>query len=204
MPLLTLFFYTCALAVAAASPGPGMTAVVARALGGGFRPAMIFIIGIVFGDLFYMTLAIYGLASLAEEFHLAFLVVRYVGAAYLLYLAYKLWTSRVDPAEIAARMREESAARTVLGGFTLTLGNPKTIVFYMALLPSLMPVESITLVGYVELIGISIVTLCSVGVVYAAAAAGAREFFRSPKALRRLNRTAGVVMAGAAAAVVAR
>ncbi len=204
MPFLTLLLYTGALAVAAASPGPGMTAVVARALGGGFRPAMIFVIGIVFGDLFYLTLAIFGLASLAQEFNLAFLVVRYVGAAYLVYLAYKLWTSRADPAEVAAKVREESAARAVLGGFTLTLGNPKTIVFYMALLPTLMPVEDITLVGYFELIGISVVTLCAVGVVYAAAAAGARELFRSPKALKRLNRTAGVVMAGAAAAVVAR
>jgi threonine/homoserine/homoserine lactone efflux protein len=94
----------------------------------------------------------------------------------------------------------------VLGGFTLTLGNPKTIVFYMALLPSLMPIEQITLTGYFELIGISIVTLSAVGVVYAAAAAGAREFFRSPRAMQRLNRTASAsaMMAGAAAAVVAR
>ncbi|WP_370675350.1 LysE family translocator [Pleomorphomonas sp. PLEO] len=204
MPVLTLVFYTCALAVAAASPGPGMTAVVARALGGGFRAGMIFIAGIVFGDLFYLTLAIFGLASLAQEFHLAFLLIHYVGAAYLLYLAYKLWTSHPDPAEVAARVRSESPWRTVLGGFTLTLGNPKTIVFYMALLPSLMPIETITLTGYFELICVSIVTLSAVGVVYAAAAAGAREFFRSPKAMQRLNRTASAMMAGAAAAVVAR
>lgn len=204
MPVLTLVFYTGALALAAASPGPGMTAVVARALGGGFRAGMTFIVGIIFGDLFYLTLAIFGLASLAQEFNIAFLVIRYVGAAYLLYLAYKLWTSRADPATVTARVRSESAWRTALGGFMLTLGNPKTIVFYMALLPSLMPIETITLTGYVELIGISIVTLTAVGVVYAAAAAGAREFFRSPKAMQRLNRTAGTMMAGAAAAVVAR
>ena len=67
-----------------------------------------------------------------------------------------------------------------------------------------MPIEKITFVGYLELIGISVVTLTVVGVAYAAAAAGAREFFRSPKAMQRLNRAAGTMMAGAAAAVVAR
>ena len=61
-----------------------------------------------------------------------------------------------------------------------------------------------TALGFFELLLIVVGALLAIGLGYAALAAAAREFFRSPKALRRLNRTAGVMMAGAAAFVGAR
>ena len=205
MPSLEMLIaFTGASLVLAFIPGPDNIFVMTQAAMRGWKVGVSVTLGLCTGLMVHTALVAFGVAVIFQKSALAFGLLKFAGAAYLLYLAYKLWTSRADPAEVAAKARSESAWRTVLGGFTLTLGNPKTIVFYMALLPSLMPIESITLTGYVELIGISIVTLTAVGVVYAAAAAGAREFFRSPKALRRLNRTAGTMMAGAAAAVVAR
>ncbi|BBE72334.1 LysE family translocator [Oharaeibacter diazotrophicus] len=203
MDATTLFAFSLAFAIAAASPGPGMAAVVARGLGGGFRGAFPMVLGLVVGDLVYLSFVTFGLAALAQRFGTVFLVVKWAGAAYLLYLAVKLWTAKPNPDEVRAAAAQ-GFVRTLLAGLSLTLGNPKTMVFYIALLPTLVPLERMTAVGFAELVGIVMVLLTAIGSAYAAAAAGAREMFRSPRALRRLNRTAGTVMAGAAAAIVAR
>jgi len=87
----------------------------------------------------------------------------------------------------------------------LTLGNPKTIIFYLALLPTVVPLDQpITVLGFTELVTIVVVVLLIIAGGYAGLAAAAREFFTSSRALRNLNRTAGAIMAGAAAFVIAR
>jgi threonine/homoserine/homoserine lactone efflux protein len=88
---LSVFCLVYAFAVA--SPGPGVAAVVARALGRGLSGAPAFIAGFLAGDLIWFTLAATGLAMLAQTAHTVFVVVRYAGAAYLLYLAWRLWTT---------------------------------------------------------------------------------------------------------------
>src|SRR5258708_5794250 len=87
MELSALAVFVAALFIAAASPGPGMAAVVARMLGRGARRAIAFTAGVALGDLVWLTLAILGLAVLAQTFHLVFLTIKYAGVAYLLYLA---------------------------------------------------------------------------------------------------------------------
>lgn len=203
MDAMSLFAFAIAFSIAAASPGPGMAAVVARGLGGGFRGAFPMVLGLVVGDLVYLSFATFGLAAIAQRFGTVFLLIKYLGAAYLLYLAVKLWLAKPDPEQVRAEAAQRPL-RTVLAGLSLTLGNPKTMVFYLALLPTLIPLEHLGMLGFVELCGLVVVLLTLIGSAYGAAAAGAREIFRSPVALRRLNRTAGTIMAGAAAAVVAR
>ncbi|NGP18116.1 LysE family translocator [Devosia chinhatensis] len=94
MDLFTLVAFTVAYSIAVIVPGPGVAAVVARALGGGFRGAVPMILGILAGDLVYFMFAIFGLAAVAAVFGPVFIVVRFAGAAYLLYVAYKFWTAR--------------------------------------------------------------------------------------------------------------
>jgi threonine/homoserine/homoserine lactone efflux protein len=203
MDFVTLAAFAVAFTIAAASPGPGMGAIVARGLGGGFHAAFPMVLGLVAGDLVYLSFAVFGLAAIAMKFGTLFTVIKYLGAAYLLYLAYKLWTSRPGPDEIRAKAQEKPV-RTFLAGLSLTLGNPKTMVFYLALLPTIVPLERLTLVGFAEMALTVTVLLTLIGSAYGAAAAGARDLFRSPRALLRLNRAAGTAMAGAAAAVIAR
>ena len=85
--------YVIALAIACAIPGPGVTASVGTALGSGFRPALVFVTGIVFGDLTYLTFAVLGLTAIATVFSGFFTVVKFAGAAYLLYLAWRIATA---------------------------------------------------------------------------------------------------------------
>src|SRR5690349_22267078 len=118
-----LILFSSALFIAAASPGPGIAAIVARVLGRGPKEAVPFSIGIALGDVVWLTFAILGLAALAQAFHEVFLVVKYAGAAYLLYLAYKLWTAPATAREVVAEEQAEHPARLLLGGLALTLGN---------------------------------------------------------------------------------
>lgn len=203
MDMMTLAAFAVAFSIAAASPGPGMAAVVARGLGGGFRSAFPMVLGLVLGDLVFLSCATFGLAALAQQFSTVFVAVKWAGAAYLLYLAVKLWMARPGADDLRAAAAQ-GFVRTMLAGFSLTLGNPKTIVFYLALLPTLIPLERMTVLGFVELVATVTVLLTLIGSAYGAAAASARDLFRSPTAQRRMNRTAGTIMAGAAAAIVAR
>src|SRR5262249_51151259 len=84
--------------VAVATPGPGVAAVIARSLGRGLHGAPAFIAGFMVGDLIWFTCAATGLAMLAQSAYTVFLVVKYAGVAYLLYLAYRLWNATERPA----------------------------------------------------------------------------------------------------------
>ncbi len=205
MDIISLITFAVALAIAAAIPGPGMTALVARALAVGFVDSIPMVLGLIFGDLVFLSLTALGLAAVATTFAVAFTVVKICGAAYLLYLAWKLWTSEPAIATVAAGRADNRAwTRSFFAGLSLTLSNPKTIVFYLALLPTLIDLGKLTALGFIEMVGIVLVVLAIVGFAYTGAAARARDFFRDRTARKRLDRTAGVMMAGAAIAVAMR
>jgi threonine/homoserine/homoserine lactone efflux protein len=204
MDLAALVIFASTLFVAAASPGPGITALVARVIGRGPEGASAFAAGLILGDLIWLAVAILGLAVVAQTFHEIFLIIKYVGAAYLLYLAYRMWTAPAAPHDIAANGSRESDLRLFLGGLALTLGNPKVVAFYLALLPNLIDLTRAGLTGYVELASVSIAVLTVVFGAYVIAAARARTLFRSVRAMRLLNRVGGTMIAGAAVAVATK
>lgn len=203
MDTVTLLAFTTAYAIAVLVPGPGVAAVVARALGGGFRGAFPMVLGILVGDLLFLAVAVLGLATVATYFAAVFTVVRFAGAAYLLYIAWTFWTAKPGSEQLAPK-NEEPWLRTLLAGLSLTLGNPKTIVFYLALLPTVVPLDRITPLAFAEMTVIVIVVLLLIGCGYALLAARARNVFTSEPALRRLNKTAGALMAAAAGVVAFR
>ena len=94
--------------------------------------------------------------------------------------------------------------RLSLAGLSVNLGNPKNIVFFLALLPTVVDIGTLTVLGFIELALIITVIAFSVLIAYALAAARARRLFASPGAVRLLNRGSGAVMAGAAAAMATR
>jgi threonine/homoserine/homoserine lactone efflux protein len=190
--------------IATATPGPGIAAILARVLGRGHAGLGAFIAGYVVGDLIWFTLAATGMAMLAKTAHILFLGIKYAGAVYLLYLAYRLWTSPVDAMTVGDVRSQESRARLFLSSLTLTLGNPKAIIFYLALLPTVIDLPNMTVTAFLEVAGAICIILSSVLSAYSIAAFRARRLFQSRRALRWLNRSTGTVMAGAAVAVATR
>ncbi|MCV0395053.1 MAG: LysE family translocator [Rhizobiaceae bacterium] len=204
MTLAGFAAYTGALAIAAAIPGPGITAIVARALGSGFRSSLVMTLGLIAGDLIYLTAVVTGLALIAQSFGPVFLVIKWVGVAYLAWLAWTFWTVGITPEQIEARKGRTGALSSFMGGLLVTLGNPKTMVFYLAITPTIMDLASITSLDFAVLAVLTALVLLVVLVPYIALAARARLFLQTPRALKVLSRSAAACMAGAAAAIAAR
>lgn len=204
MDLAAIIVFAIALFIAAVSPGPGIAAIVARVLGRGARGAVAFSAGLAAGDVIWLSFAIVGLAALAQAFHGIFVAIKWAGIAYLLYLAWKLWTTPVAARAVEEDRRSEHWLKLFLAGLAVTMGNPKVMVFYLALLPTLIDLTRIDMLGYVELVGVTVAVLTLVLGAYIALALRARRLFTSPRAIRVLNRTTGGVMAGAAAAIATR
>jgi threonine/homoserine/homoserine lactone efflux protein len=203
MTLASLAIFAGALLVAAGSPGPSIAALIARVLTRGPRDVFPFLSAMWVGEAVWLSLAVLGLAAIAESFHYLFVAIKWIGVAYLLYLAWKMWTAPVDT-EGEALPEAGSAGKLFFTGLTVTLGNPKIMMFYVALLPTIIDLNAVTLTGWAELVVVMLAVLVMVDLVWVLFAAKARTFLRSPRAVRIANRTSAGLMAGAAAAVAAK
>jgi threonine/homoserine/homoserine lactone efflux protein len=196
----------CAVyALAVATPGPGVAAAVARGLSRGSTGASAFIGGFVVGDLFWFFAAALGLSALAQSAHSAFVVVKYAGAFYLLYLAYRLWSTPVHALDVGTTKPPAQKPLTLfLGSLSLTLGNPKVMIFFLALLPSVVRLEALDWRGQVEIAAAMVIIQPAILGGYVLVATRARRWFQNPHAVKMLNRGSGTVMAAAAVAVASR
>jgi threonine/homoserine/homoserine lactone efflux protein len=185
-------------AVVILMPGPGVIAIVARALGSGFKSAVPAAAGTVVGDWIYMTLSAFGLAMLARELGGLFLIVKLAGAAYLFYLAWRFWS---QPVEELREIKPDTAGRSFTAQLLVTLGNPKAMGFFVALLPTVIDVNHIGLAGYLQLSLATLVLIPTIMLSYAALASRVRWLLASRKARARMNKGAAVIMAGAGVGV---
>jgi len=192
-----------ALLVAAGSPGPSIAALVARVLSRGPRDVMPFLAAMWFGEAIWLSLAVWGLASIAESFHAAFLVLKWVGVLYLVYLARRMWTAPVA-FEVSDLPGRRSGTKMFAAGLAVTLGNPKIMLFYMALLPSIIDLKILMVSGWAELTATMLFVLVAIDLAWVALAARARSLLKSPAAVRVANRCSAGIMASAAALIAAR
>lgn len=204
MELSALLLFAGALLVNSGSPGPSIAALVARVLTSGWRNALPFAAAMWIGEAAWLIAAVIGLAALAETFHWVFVTIKWCGVAYLLTLAWHMWHAPVAAGEPEADLKAGSAMRMFLAGLTVTLGNPKIMVFYLALLPTLIDLGRVGALGLVELTAVMIAVLAATDIAWMIAASRARRLLRSPRAMRITNRVSAGAMAGAAAAIATR
>jgi len=150
MDITHLLVFAAAYLAVVLLPGPGVTALVARVLTRGTHGAPAYIAGFVTGSLLWFTVAAAGLAALASAFGALFTVIRYAGAIYLVYLAWKFWTAPARPFN-AADTSPEGRWPLFHAGAAINLGNPKAVVFFLALLPTILDLDTLTAVGFAEL-----------------------------------------------------
>lgn len=207
LSLDSLLAFALAMVLLAASPGPGFLMVVARALSGGLAAGLAAIAGLVLGDLVFLVLAILGLGALAAVMGEFFLAVKILGAAYLIWLGVKTWCSRANLPEMDRPETPTAKVphhRSVALGFFVTLGNPKAILFYGALLPTFIDVAALTAADVGVLAVVVTLVLFAVLGIYACLAARAGRLLKSPRALTWLNRATGGLLVGAGVAVATR
>ncbi len=204
MTIESAIAFAIAMFILAASPGPGVFATVAQALGGGFRSALDVIAGIVTGDLIFLLLAVFGLTALARALGDLFIIVKIAGGGYLIWLGIKLWLAKpVLPVQNPGE-KMQSGKQRWLGGLFITLGNPKVILFYAGFLPTFMDLGSLTVGDLLVVAGLVAVVLVLTLGAYAYSASRARVLFTKPRAVQNLNRGAGTIMIGAGAVIATR
>ena len=203
MSLSSLLIFAAALFVAAGSPGPSIAALVARVIAKGWRDVLPFLAAMWVGEAIWLSLAVFGLAFVAQTFHFAFVMLKWAGVAYLVFLAWKMWTAPVAVRE-GDLPRNDSPAKLFFAGMAVTLGNPKIMMFYLALLPTIIDLASVSLIGWVELTATMAVVLVAIDLAWVLAASQARKLLKSKRAMKIANRISAGTMAGAAAAIAAR
>ena len=201
MSLSGLAFFALVYFVFVITPGPGVAAMIARGLGTGMRGAVPYALGFMLGDMVWFTIAATGLAALATQFAVAFTIVKFAGCAYLIYLAWKIWRAPVHTSDITQATMATGAWPSFAGSLTLCLGNPKVIVFFISIMPLVIDVKQVTLASYFAMLVVMapFVPMLTFSVLYLAKRA--RLVFQSATALRRINRSSAVLMAGAATAI---
>lgn len=204
MTLESALLFALALLLWVFIPGPAILTIVGRSLAAGFKPTLSLIAGILLGDLFYILIALFGLAAMGRILGDFFVFVRIAGGCYLVYLGLRLWFSNANFVEAAHAAQKGDRFRSFLAGFSITLGNPKAIAFHLGFLPTFFDLATIDLVDAMLIIVIFMTILGLSLTGYAFAASKARWFFRGPRRLRLLNRSAGTILIGAGIAVATR
>lgn len=199
--IATLFV---AMLISAAVPGPGVFTCIARAIASGFQSTLYIIAGIVLGNAAFLIVVILGLAAAASALGNLFIVVKYLGALYLIWLGLRLWMAEVNPDDIDSQAASSSAASGFLTGLVVPFSNSAVIFFYVSLLPTFIDVSHLGWIdGFTAILVIS-VALFIVLAAYSYGAARARGLLRDRRARRRCNQGAGVLMLGTGVYIAVR
>ncbi|WP_404382059.1 LysE family translocator [Caenispirillum salinarum] len=198
MPLDLWLAFAAASAVMLLIPGPTILLVVAYALGQGRRAAFATIGGVLLGDFTAMTASLAGLGVILAASAEAFTVLKWIGAAYLVWLGVRMWRAPVPesgPEEVAPPVVRRRTM--LLHAWIVTALNPKGIVFFVAFLPQFLDPGAPVLPQF-ALMEATFLTLAVLNAAaYALLASSARRVVRAPRVRRGVNRTGGGLLIGA-------
>lgn len=187
--------YVIATLIVLAVPGPTILLVVSYALSQGRRAALSTVVGVGLGDTIAVTVSLAGLGAVMATSATAFTALKWIGAAYLIYLGVKMW--RTQPKLSLTDQPEISGRKMTLHTTIVTALNPKGIAFFIAFLPHFLnPAAPAT--GQLVLLGITFVVLGIVNAaLYALFAAHLRNRITQPSTLKWANRAGGSMLLGA-------
>ncbi len=203
MTLETIAAFAGAFFLLALSPGPGLAAILSRALGGGFASGMAVTTGLVIGDAVFLGIAMIGLSAIANTMGPLFQIVKYAGAAYLIWLGITALRAANTPLTLSAQA-SGALWKDVMLGLLVTLGNPKPILFYGALLPTFLDLATVSARDFLILMsvvaGVSILVYSG----YMLMVERARRLLASTHTAKRFNQATGVMFIGSGLAVASR
>jgi threonine/homoserine/homoserine lactone efflux protein len=204
--LSTILLFVAATMALLLVPGPAVVYIVTRSVTQGRAAGLVSVLGIHVGTIFYVVATSAGLSALLKASSTAFMIVKYVGAAYLIWLGVQKLRSRKDDPEPDAAPEPVSRMRIFRQGVVVNLLNPKTLIFFAAFLPQFVDPARGSVVFQLVFFGLAFVVLgiASDGSYALLSSALAGRLRRTARARRRLDRSSGVVylLLGAFAATV--
>lgn len=198
MSLEAAIAFFCAIFIFAITPGPGVFAILAKAMTEGPRQCIMMALGMVVSDLLYLQLACFGLATIAENWSTVFVIIRYLGAGYLIYLGYKMITAFTRNQSLPNQQQPQQTPLASFGhGFLISASNPKVILFYVSFLPTFIDLTQLHSSDLILVSVLSSIALMSAIMLVAYGASRLAKVIKTPVAQQRLNKTAGGIMIAA-------
>ena len=209
--LLTLMF---SLFILALIPGPVVFTVISRSFSNGLLAAVQLIIGVTIADYLFISIALFGLTTLADTMGPAFIIIQYASAAYLSWIGVSLLRTRLPQintqniqtetqnlqddeqtlAKISITKSIPKSIKNILIGLMIGLSNPKAVIFYVGFFPAFIPATTISISDALKVMFVATIAFGSINFIYALLAMKARKVFNSPKAALYINRFSGSIM----------
>ena len=203
MELETYLAFVAAAALVIASPGPSMLLIVARAMRFGARHSLVTIAGVAASHSMFFAVAAFGVTTLLGTLASWFVVLKYLGAAWLIALGVRQW--RADPA-IELDVDAEPAGNRLaafLQGFLVTTTNPKALVFFAVFFPPFVNVDARWAPQLLVMGTTFVALLIAISFAFASLAARTRSLFGDARRVRVRNRVTGSLIAGAGVGLAA-
>jgi len=197
IPLDNLVAFAVASVVIILIPGPSVLFVIGRSLSLGRRAGVLSVVGNALGTVPAVLAVAFGVGAIVASSVVAFTIIKIIGAAYLVWLGVQAIRHRHDHVPDAGRM-PASAGKLLRQGFIVGATNPKTIAFFVAVLPQFVAPSAGPVWAQLLLLGVTFQTLAlACDTVWAMVAGTARSWFaRSPRRMSTLSGTGGVMMIG--------
>jgi threonine/homoserine/homoserine lactone efflux protein len=201
MSIETWLAFAAATTVLLVIPGPTILLVISYALGQGMRTALPVAVGVALGDFTAMTLSMLGLGALLATSSLLFTALKWIGAAYLVWLGIQLWRAG-GTLEATPRSDRAAPARMLGHAWLVTALNPKSLTFFVAFLPQFIDQHG-DFWGQMLVFESTFVVLAFANAIgYGMIASRARGLVRSARAIGIFNRLGGSLLIGAGIAAV--
>ena len=186
-----LALYAGALFVLFMTPGPVWVGLIARAMSGGFRAAWPLAMGVVVGDVLWSVLAIFGVSWIVNQYGGFLTGIKYVACVTFLVMGYMVIKNADKSISSDSRLTRPGMLAGFVAGLAVILGNPKAILFYMGMLPGFFDLTALTTPDIVAIAALSAIVPFIGNLIMGAFIGKIRALLTSPKALRRMNLTAG-------------
>lgn len=188
MDWTTLILYISTVSAIVFFPGPNTLYVIANSINQGRTAGFVSIFGIQLATLLHLFAAAFGLSALLLSSALAFNFVKYAGAIYLIYLGIKILLTK-KKIETEKEIKKKSLSRVFWQGAIVNLLNPKSALFFFALLPQFIDAKKGTFLPQIVLLGIILLTLGFISdSIYALAAGSFRKFMQGNLTFLRIHK----------------
>lgn len=192
--LWQLALYAGAILILFLTPGPVWVALTARALSGGLASAAPLAVGVALGDLFWPLAAIFGLSWIVAIYGDILGLMRWIAVAVFVIMGIQLIRHARRDLSADSRLTRPGHWAGFTAGVAVILANPKAILFYMGVLPGFFDLTRITAPDIAAILAISAIIPMAGNLALAALIDRARALLRSPAAVARTNRVAGVLL----------
>lgn len=196
-----LLLYAGALIILFMTPGPVWVALLARSLSGGFQAAWPLAIGVAIGDIVWPLVAVLGVSWLVSEFESFMIVLKWVAVLVFLVMGIALIRNADHALSANSRLTRPGMWAGFVAGLAVIIGNPKAVLFYMGVLPGFFDLTQMTLWDMAAICTLSFMVPLVGNLILAASVDRVRSLLKSPKAIRRMNLTAGWLLVGVGAVI---